>query len=215
MNLILLGSPGAGKGTIASMLKRDYGLVHISTGDMLREAVSKGTELGKRAKEYMDNGLLVPDGLIIEMIREKLLEIKNDGFILDGFPRTIPQAEALDALLEEMGKNLTAVVLLKVSKETVLERLTNRRVCSNCGSLYHLKHSPPKVNNVCDFCGGSLYQRDDDKEETILRRIAVYEEQTAPLIEYYKNKGLLVEINAEPHLEQVYAELKRCLGLGN
>lgn len=215
MNLILLGPPGAGKGTLAFMLERDYGLHHISTGDMLREAVTQKTELGEKAYEYMKKGLLVPDEIMIEMIREKLSETCKSGFILDGFPRTIPQAEALDTLLKEIGKNLKAVVLLKISKEVILERLTNRRVCSKCGALYHLKHSPPKIKDKCDICGGSLYQREDDKEETILRRIRVYEEQTTPLIDYYRKKGLLIEINAEPHLDKVYAELKRCLNIGN
>ncbi|MCS7233632.1 MAG: adenylate kinase [Synergistetes bacterium] len=215
MNLVLLGPPGAGKGTLAFMLMRDYNLLHISTGDMLREAVSKGTELGKKANEYMRKGLLVPDEIIIEMIKEKLLETHKNGLIFDGFPRTINQAKALDILLEEINEKLKAVILLKISKKVILERLTNRRVCSKCGALYHLKHSPPKLENKCDICGGELYQREDDKEETILRRISVYKDQTEPLIEYYKEKGLLIEIDAEPHLEKVYAELKRCLEIGN
>ncbi|MDW8192467.1 MAG: adenylate kinase [Synergistota bacterium] len=212
---MLLGPPGAGKGTLAFMLMRDYNLLHISTGDMLREAVSKGTELGKKANEYMRKGLLVPDEIIIEMIKEKLLETHKNGLIFDGFPRTINQAKALDILLEEINEKLKAVILLKISKKVILERLTNRRVCSKCGALYHLKHSPPKLENKCDICGGELYQREDDKEETILRRISVYKDQTEPLIEYYKEKGLLIEIDAEPHLEKVYAELKRCLEIGN
>jgi len=214
--MVFLGPPGAGKGTQASMLKSKYGIAHVSTGDILREAVKKGTELGKKAKEYMDKGLLVPDEIIIGIIEERLSEPDaQKGFILDGFPRTIPQAEALDQLLEEKGMTLSAVFLFNAGKETILERLTGRRVCRNCGALYHIKYSPPKVEGVCDKCGGELYQRDDDKEETILRRLEVYRKQTAPLIDYYKKKGILFELDANKDSKEVFAEIERWMKSGN
>lgn len=210
MNLIFLGPPGSGKGTQALFLKRDYGFLHISTGDMLRESVAKGTVLGKKVKEYMDRGVLVPDDLIIQLIEEKLLGgSNNDNLIFDGFPRTLPQAEALDNLMSRMRKRIDRVFLFKADRDIILDRLVNRRVCRNCGALYHLRNSPPKVPGRCDFCGGELYQRDDDKEETILERLKVYEEQTAPLIGYYKAKGVLVEVDANRRAEDVYNEVKR------
>ena len=216
LNLIFLGPPGSGKGSQALLLKRDYGILHISTGDMLREAVAKGTPLGKKAKDYMDRGLLVPDDIMIEMIEEKLLQSSlSVGFVLDGFPRTLPQAEAIDNLFKKMNVKLTAVFLFNASKDVILDRLVNRRVCRNCGALYHLKYSPPKVNGKCDFCGGELYQRDDDKEETILRRIKVYEEQTASLIDYYRAKGVLVELDANRSVDEVYMDIKRWLETGS
>ena len=195
--MVFLGPPGAGKGTQASLLKSKYGIAHISTGDILREAVKKGTELGKKAKEYMDRGLLVPDEIIIGIIEERLAEPDaQKGFILDGFPRTIHQAEALDRLLEKKRISLNAVFLFNANKETILERLTGRRVCKKCGALYHIRYSPPKIEGVCDKCGGELYQRDDDKEETILRRLDVYRNQTEPLIDHYRKKGILIELDA-------------------
>ncbi len=216
LRMVFLGPPGAGKGTQASMLKSRYGIAHISTGDILREAVKKGTELGKRAKEYMDKGLLVPDEIIVGIIEERLSEPDaQKGFILDGFPRTIPQAEALDRLLEKKGITLNAVFLFNADKKTILERLTGRRVCRNCGALYHIKYSPPKVEGVCDKCGGELYQRDDDKEETILKRLEVYEKQTAPLIDYYKEKGILFELDANKDSKEVFAEIERWVKAGN
>ena len=207
--MVFLGPPGAGKGTQASLLKSKYGIAHISTGDILREAVKKGTELGKKAKEYMDRGLLVPDEIIIGIIEEGLAEPDaQKGFILDGFPRTIPQAEALDRLLEKKRISLNVVFLFNANKETILERLTGRRVCKKCGALYHIRYSPPKIEGVCDKCGGELYQRDDDKEETILRRLDVYRNQTEPLIDHYRKKGILIELDANKDSKEVLAEIE-------
>lgn len=214
--MVFLGPPGAGKGTQASLLKSKYGIAHISTGDILREAVKKGTELGKKAKEYMDRGLLVPDEIIIGIIEERLAEPDaQKGFILDGFPRTIPQAEALDRLLEKKRISLNAVFLFNANKETILERLTGRRVCKKCGALYHIRYSPPKIEGVCDKCGGELYQRDDDKEETILRRLDVYRNQTEPLIDHYRKKGILIELDANKDSKEVLAEIERWMNSGN
>ncbi|MCD6364031.1 MAG: adenylate kinase [Synergistetes bacterium] len=214
--MVFLGPPGAGKGTQASLLKSKYGIAHISTGDILREAVKKGTELGKKAREYMDRGLLVPDEIIIGIIEERLAEPDaQKGFILDGFPRTIPQAEALDRLLEKKRISLNAVFLFNANKETILERLTGRRVCKKCGALYHIRYSPPKIEGVCDKCGGELYQRDDDKEETILRRLDVYRNQTEPLIDHYRKKGILIELDANKDSKEVLAEIERWMNSGN
>ena len=204
MIVVFLGPPGAGKGTQAQRLVEEKGFVHISTGDLLREAVKKGTELGKKAKEYMDRGELVPDELIIAMIKEKLPEGGN--VILDGFPRTIAQAEALDKMLEEMGKKVDAVVLFEVPDEVVVERLSGRRIDPKTGKVYHVKYNPPPA-------GVEVIQRDDDREEVIRKRLEVYRKQTAPLVEYYKNKGNLVVIDATKSPEEVYNELLNKLGL--
>ncbi len=204
MIVVFLGPPGAGKGTQAQRLVEEKGFIHISTGDLLREAVKKGTELGKKAKEYMDRGELVPDELIIAMIKEKLPEGGN--VILDGFPRTIAQAEALDKMLEEMGKKVDAVVLFEVPDEVVVERLSGRRIDPKTGKVYHVKYNPPPA-------GVEVIQRDDDREEVIRKRLEVYRKQTAPLVEYYKNKGNLVVIDATKSPEEVYEELVDKLGL--
>ena len=192
INVIFIGPPGAGKGTVASMLHDEYGYVLLSTGDILRRAVKEGTELGIKAKDYMDRGELVPDDVIIGIVKEYMAT--NDsakGFIFDGFPRTIAQAEALQGMTQ-----IDCVFLLDASEDVVIERLSGRRVCRKCGAIYHIKNHPPKVEGVCDICGGELYQRDDDREETIRMRLRVYREQTAPLIDFYREKGLLVEIDA-------------------
>ncbi len=192
INVIFIGPPGAGKGTVASMLHDEYGYVPLSTGDILRKAVKEGTELGVKAKDYMDRGELVPDDVIIGIVKEYMATNGSaKGFIFDGFPRTIAQAEALQEMTQ-----IDCVFLLDASEEAVVERLSGRRVCRKCGAIYHIKNHPPKVEGVCDICGGELYQRDDDKEETIRRRLRVYREQTAPLIDFYRKKGLLVEVNA-------------------
>jgi adenylate kinase len=197
MRLILLGPPGAGKGTQAESIKGKYDIAHISTGDILRANVKAGTELGKSAKKYMDAGKLVPDDVIIAMMESRLAEPDcEQGFLLDGFPRTVPQAEALDGLLKKLNLKLDAVVKLEVSDEVVVERLTTRRVCKGCGAIYNALFKKPKQENKCDSCGGEVIQRDDDKEEVIRRRLAVYHEQTAPLTDYYGASGLLEPVDA-------------------
>lgn len=195
MNWILLGPPGSGKGTQAKRLIEKYDIPQISTGDLLREAVKNGTELGKEAKQFMDAGKLVPDEVVIGMVKERLQ--KDDaqkGFILDGFPRTVPQAEELDKVLEGMGKKIDKVINIEVPDEEVVERLSGRRTCKDCGAMYHVKFSPPKEEGKCDKCGGELYQRDDDNPETIKSRLQVYHEQTAPLKDYYGKQGLVADI---------------------
>ncbi len=212
MNLILLGPPGSGKGTQAKLIVEKYGIPQISTGDMLREAVAKGTELGKEAKKYMDAGQLVPDEVVIGIVKERLQQPDCEkGFILDGFPRTIAQAEALDKILEEMGKKIDAVINIQVPEEEVVKRIVNRRTCKNCGAVYHLIYNPPKEDNKCDKCGGELYQRDDDKEETVRKRYQVYKEQTEPLVEYYAKKGILYNIDGTKSIEEVFAEIDSIL----
>ena len=208
MNIVFLGPPGAGKGTQAKILIERYGIPQISTGDMLREHRAKGTELGKQAQEYMDRGQLVPDEIILGMVKERLSQPDCErGFILDGFPRTVAQAEALDRILAEMGKELNFALALIVPDELLVERLTGRRTCKNCGMMYHIKYKPPKVEGKCDVCGGQLYQRADDNEETVRNRLKVYHEQTAPLIEYYKNKGILKEIDGSKSIEEITQQL--------
>ena len=208
MNIIFLGPPGAGKGTQAKVLVEKYGIPQISTGDMLREHVAKGTDLGLKAKEYMEKGQLVPDEIILSMVKERLSQDDaQKGFILDGFPRTVAQAEALDKLLEEMGKKIEYVLALIVPDEELVTRLTGRRTCKNCGMMYHIKFKPPKVEGKCDACGGELYQRPDDNEETVRNRLKVYHEQTAPLIEYYRKKGVLFEVDGNKSIEEITQQL--------
>ena len=208
MNIIFLGPPGAGKGTQAKVLVEKYGIPQISTGDMLREHVAKGTELGLKAKEYMEKGQLVPDEIILGMVKERLSQDDaQKGFILDGFPRTVAQAEALDKILDEMGRKIEYVLALIVPDEELVTRLTGRRTCKNCGMMYHIKFKPPKVEGKCDACGGELYQRPDDNEETVRNRLKVYHEQTAPLIEYYRKKGVLFEVDGNKSIEEITQQL--------
>ena len=212
MNLILLGAPGAGKGTQAKMISEKYGIPQIATGDMLREAVAKGTELGKKAKEYMDRGELVPDEIVIGIVKERLQQPDCEkGFILDGFPRTLAQAEALDEMLKELGKEIDAVINISVPEEEVVKRIAYRRTCRNCGAVYHLIYNPPKEDGKCDKCGGELYQRDDDKEETVRERFKVYRERTEPLIDYYKKKGLLYDVDGTKDINGVFEEITKIL----
>ena len=206
-NLVFLGPPGAGKGTQAKRLAKDLGLVHISTGDILRDAVKNQTPLGKKAKEYMDRGELVPDDLIIALIEEVMPP--EGGVIFDGFPRTIAQAEALDEMLDRKGLKLDAVILFDVPDEVVVERLSGRRVCPSCGAVYHIKFNPPKEDEVCDRCGTKLVQREDDREEVVRNRLEVYRKQTAPLIEYYERKGILIRLDASKDIDEVYQELRK------
>jgi adenylate kinase len=197
MRIILIGPPGAGKGTQAAAIKEKYDVAHISTGDMLRENVNSGTELGFEAKKFMDAGSLVPDELIIDMMRGRLNQPDTaGGFMLDGFPRTVTQAEALDELMDDMSLALDAVVLLDVPDETVVSRLSSRRVCSSCGAIYNTRAHPTKAEGICDICSGSVVQRDDDREDVIRNRLAVYHDKTAPLVEYYGRTGRLHRVGA-------------------
>lgn len=213
LRIILLGPPGAGKGTQAVKIVEKYGIPHISTGDIFRENIKKGTELGKKAQEYMNKGELVPDDLVIAIATARLLEddCKN-GFLLDGFPRTVYQAEKLDEFLEAHNSKIDKVVDISVGKEELMIRLTGRRVCKKCGASYHIVNIPPKKEGVCDICGGPLIQRDDDNAETAANRIEVYEEQTRPLVDYYKKAGNLVLIDGTTGLENVFADIVRALG---
>lgn len=213
MRIILVGPPGAGKGTQAEKIVAKYNVAHISTGDILRANVKAGTKLGKKAKSFMDAGALVPDDVIVGMMRGRLAEddCKN-GFILDGFPRTVPQAEALDSLLAEMGIKLDGVILLDVDDDTVVERLCGRRMCKKCGRIFHVSFKPSSKGDLCDECGGELYQRDDDKEEVIRQRLAVYHSQTAPLVDYYGKAGLLLRVPGAEAGDKVLGHIEAMLG---
>ncbi|WIF95572.1 adenylate kinase [Caminicella sporogenes] len=213
MRLILLGPPGAGKGTQASSIVEKYNIPHISTGDIFRKNIKEGTELGKKAKEYMDKGLLVPDELVVAIVEDRLKEddCKN-GFLLDGFPRTVNQAKSLDKVLEKMNVSLNKVLNIKVDKEILVNRAVGRRICKECGRAYHIEFNPPKEIGKCDVCGGQLYQRSDDKEETVAKRIEVYLKETTPLIDYYNNKGILVDINGEQDIKKVFEDIVLALG---
>lgn len=212
MNLILLGAPGSGKGTQAKFLVRKYSIPQISTGDILREEVKSGTVLGLKAKEYMDKGQLVPDEVVVGMVEERVK--KGDcrtGFILDGFPRTVAQADALEGTLQRMKKALSRVILVNVDEDELVKRLTGRRVCEKCGAGYHVIFDPPKQEGVCDKCQGKLYQRDDDKESTIRNRLKVYNNQTAPLIEYYQKKQLLSMVDGMGSIEEIFGRISKAL----
>ena len=213
MYILLMGPPGAGKGTQAEKLIDEFKIPHISTGDMFRAAVSAGTELGKEAKKYIDAGGLVPDVVTIGIVREGLSKPEcANGFILDGFPRTEEQAVALDGILKDLGIKLTGVVNISVPDSELVARVVGRRICKACGATYHVSFNPSKVENVCDKCGGNLYQRNDDKEETVVNRLHAYHEQTEPLIEYYKKQGLYKEIDGLQPIDKVYADVKASLG---
>jgi adenylate kinase len=204
MNMLLMGLPGAGKGTQAARITEELRIPHISTGDMFRAAVKEGTPLGMEAKSYMDRGQLVPDHVTIGIVRERLAkEDCTSGFLLDGFPRTVPQAEALDELLRDMGREIHHVIYIEVDEDELLKRLTGRRICRNCGATYHVVFAPPKTDGVCDRCGGELYQRDDDRIETVAERLKVNMEQTGALLAYYEKSGKLKRVNGKQPIEQV------------
>ncbi|WP_409229007.1 adenylate kinase [Gudongella sp. SC589] len=208
MRLVLLGPPGAGKGTQASAIVEKYNIPHISTGDIFRANIKEGTALGQEAKAYMDKGLLVPDELVVSIVKDRLLKDDcKEGFLLDGFPRTVKQAEALDSELDKMGIKLDRVININADPEILIERAVGRRICRECGATYHVKYNPPKVEGVCDKDGGELYQRDDDTEETVTTRINVYMEQTEPLIDYYKNQGLLLDVDGTKKIDEVFVDI--------
>lgn len=212
MGIILLGPPGAGKGTQAKKLTQAFSIPQVSTGDMLRAAVKSGTALGKQAKAFMDAGGLVPDEVVIGIVKERLAEPDcGKGFILDGFPRTIPQAEALDRVAKELGKEIRFVLSLEVDQNDLMERLCGRRTCTGCGAMYHVKFNPPKAAGKCDKCGTALIQRDDDKEETIKNRLTNYNKATAPLLDYYRNTGKIRSVMASGEIDAIYAEIVKIL----
>ncbi len=205
MRLVLLGAPGAGKGTQAKKLIEKYSIPQISTGDILRKAVADGTPLGKEAKSFMDKGELVPDSVVIGLVKERLSRDDcNNGYILDGFPRNTSQAETLDRVLSEMNASLDVALSVDVDKEILMKRLTGRRTCKACGQMFNVHFSAPQKEGVCDKCGGELYQRDDDQEETIKKRLDVYDSQTAPLIDYYSNKGILSRVNGIGDMGEIF-----------
>jgi adenylate kinase len=212
MGIILLGPPGAGKGTQAKKLTGEFSIPQISTGDMLREAVKNGTDLGKKAKGFMDAGGLVPDEVVIGIVKERLAAKDcATGFILDGFPRTIPQAQALDRATKELGKEIRFVLSLEVDQNELMERLCGRRTCTGCGAMFHVKFNPPKAAGKCDQCGTALIQRDDDKEETITARLANYNKATAPLLDYYRNTGKIRTVMASGEIDAIFASIVKIL----
>jgi len=213
MNLVLMGLPGAGKGTQAEKIVEKYNIPHISTGDMFRAAIKDGTELGLQAKSFMDKGELVPDEVTIGIVKERLA--KDDckqGFLLDGFPRTVAQAEALDSMLADLERPIDYVINVDVDKEILMERLTGRRICKECGATYHLVFNPPTKEGVCDRCGGELYQRADDNAETVQNRLDVNLAQTKPLLSFYEDKGTLRNINGQQEISVVFQDVEKLLG---
>lgn len=213
MKIIMLGAPGAGKGTQAKQIAAKYQIPHISTGDIFRANIKDGTELGRKAKEYMDQGLLVPDELTCDLVVDRIgREDCKNGFVLDGFPRTIPQAQALDAALDAMGESMDYAIDIDVEDESIVQRMSGRRACLNCGATYHVVTIPPKKEGICDACQSPLVLRDDDQPETVKKRLNVYHEQTQPLIDYYKNKGILQSVNGMEPMETVFANIVNILG---
>jgi len=212
LNIVLMGLPGAGKGTQAERIVDEFQIPHISTGDMFRSAIKEGTPLGLEAKSYMDKGLLVPDEVVIGIVRDRLGndDCKN-GFLIDGFPRTVEQAKALDEMLVDLGKKIDDVIYIEVDQNQLLSRLTGRRICRSCGATYHLIYNPPKQDGVCDKCGGELYQRDDDREETVATRLEVNLSQTQPLLQYYKIKNVLRSIDGNQNIDRVFQSIEQLL----
>ena len=213
MKIIMLGAPGAGKGTQAKKIAAKYEIPHISTGDIFRANIKNGTELGKKAKQYMDQGALVPDELTCDLVMDRIQQddCKN-GFVLDGFPRTIPQAEALDAALGKINEKMDYAIDVDVPDENIVNRMSGRRACLNCGATYHLISIPPKVEGICDRCGSEIVLREDDKPETVQKRLKVYHEQTQPLIDYYKNQGILKSVDGTQPMDEVFKAIVTILG---
>ena len=213
MKIIMLGAPGAGKGTQAKQIADKYSIPHISTGDIFRANIKNGTELGKKAKQYMDQGALVPDELTCDLVMDRIQQddCKN-GFVLDGFPRTIPQAEALDAALGKINEKMDYAIDVDVPDENIVNRMSGRRACLNCGATYHLISVPPKVEGICDRCGSEIVLREDDKPETVQKRLKVYHEQTQPLIDYYKNQGILKSVDGTQPMDEVFKAIVTILG---
>lgn len=213
MKIIMLGAPGAGKGTQAKKIAAKYSIPHISTGDIFRMNIKNGTELGKKAKTYMDQGLLVPDELVVDLVVDRLNQDDcQNGCVLDGFPRTIPQAEALDKALEAMGQKVDFAIDVDVPDENIVKRMGGRRACVGCGATYHLVYAPTKVEGICDACGKELILRDDDKPETVTKRLGVYHEQTKPLIDYYTNAGILKSVDGTVDINDVFSAIVNILG---
>ena len=212
MKIIMLGAPGAGKGTQAQMIAEKYSIPHISTGDIFRVNIKNGTELGKKAKEYMDKGLLVPDELTVQLLLDRVAndDCKN-GYVLDGFPRTIPQADVLDAELNKLGDKVDFAVNVDVPDENIVRRMSGRRACLKCGATYHIEHIPPKVEGICDKCGSELVLREDDKPETVQNRLSVYHEQTQPLIDYYDKKQILKTVDGTKDMQEVFSDIVNIL----
>ena len=214
MKIIMLGAPGAGKGTQAKKIAEKCGIPHISTGDIFRANIKNGTELGKKAKTYMDQGLLVPDELVCDLVVDRIQQDDcKKGYILDGFPRTIPQAESLDKALQAIGEKMDYAIDVEVPDENIVKRMGGRRACVGCGATYHLVYAPTKKEGICDVCGGELILRDDDEPETVQKRLGVYHEQTQPLIDYYKNQGILREVDGSVDMEDVFKEILNILGV--
>ena len=213
MKIIMLGAPGAGKGTQAKKIAAKYEIPHISTGDIFRANIKNGTELGKKAKTYMDQGLLVPDELVVDLVVDRVnLEDCKNGYVLDGFPRTIPQAEALTDALEKLGQKMDYAIDVDVPDENIVRRMGGRRACVGCGATYHIEYAPTKKEGICDTCGGELILRDDDKPETVQKRLDVYHEQTQPLIEYYTKAGILRTVDGTVDIDDVFQAIVDILG---
>ncbi|MGC6177786.1 adenylate kinase [Lacrimispora sp. 38-1] len=213
MKIIMLGAPGAGKGTQAKKIADKYQIPHVSTGDIFRSNIKEGTQLGRKAKEYMDQGALVPDELTIGMLMDRIQqEDCKNGYVLDGFPRTIPQAESLQKAITEMGQKIDFAINVDVPDENIINRMSGRRACISCGATYHIVYNPSKISGVCDVCGSELVLRDDDKPETVKKRLAVYHDQTRPLIDYYKEAGVLVNVDGTQELNKVFSDITDILG---
>ena len=213
MRIILLGPPGAGKGTQAAGIVEKYNIPHISTGDIFRKNIKEGTELGKKAKGFIDQGLLVPDELTVGLVTDRISQPDCEkGFMLDGFPRNVAQAQHLDKYLKEVGISLDKVVNIEVDKDILVGRAVGRRICKSCGATYHVEFNPPKADGVCDVCGGELYQRADDNEETVSKRIQVYLDETKPLVDYYRSQGIIANINGQQSIDKVFEDIVNALG---